>query len=157
MATKNTANVQEEMNPQAEVQADQQKLQAENAKLKKQLEELQKQQAAVKPGSRENDFDRIHRIEKEALAEGKDLWGITVGLVVPHRNPTEDPWYWICVNARTVQIPADDTYQEMKLPFAIVLVDTLKSEKRAADYRDRLEVFDPITNPHKVENIRSGS
>lgn len=160
MATKKPAEVQtEELEQQAEVPADRNEdLRAEYERLKKQLEELQKQQAARRPGGGgESDYDRIHRIEKEALAEGKDLFEVTAGLIVPHKAPSEDPWYWINVNGRSVQIPANDEWQEMRLPFAIVLVDTLRSEKRAAAYKDSLEVFDPVTNPHKEEQIRSGS
>jgi len=160
MANEKPAKVQtEELKQQAEVPADKNTdLKAENERLKKELAELQKQQAARRPGGgRESDYDRIHRIEKEALAEGKDLFEVKAGLIVPHKAPSEDPWYWINVNGRSVQIPANDEWQEMRLPFAIVLVDTLRSEKHAADYKNSLEVYDPLMNPHKEEQIRSGS
>ena len=78
-----------------------------------------------------------------------DLFTVEVEVLVPHREKTEDPYYWISVNGRTVQIPANDRYQKMRLPFALVLVDTLKYERHSADYQDSLEVFDPVDNPHK--------
>ena len=124
--------------------------------LKAQLEAAKKPQARAKP-ARETDYQRVHRLETEAIAAGKDLWNEYVEVFVPHRNPTEDPFYWLSVNSRTVQFPANDTIQEMRLPFACVLVDTLANEKRAADYRDSLKVYDPKTNPQEVEDIRSGS
>lgn len=117
----------------------------ENARLKAQIEALKKSAA----GGKESDYDRVHRIEAECVAAGVDLFTVEVEVLVPHREKTEDPYYWISVNGRTVQIPANDRYQKMRLPFALVLVDTLKYERHSADYQDSLEVFDPVDNPHK--------
>ncbi len=121
------------------------KLQAEIAKLKAQLEA--KQPAGGR--STESDFDRVHRAEEEAIAGGVDPWTVEIDVLVPHREKSEDPWYWLSVNGRTVQIPANDRYQKMKLPFACVLVDTLAAQRRSIEYQDSLEVFDPETNPHR--------
>ena len=120
----------------------------EIARLKAQL---QAQMAKARPNraGRESDYDRIHRIERETDANGVDPWTVEVEVLVPHREKTEDPWYWINVNGRSVQIPANDRLTVMKLPFACVLVDQLYYERRSADYQDSLEVFDPETNPHK--------
>ena len=112
---------------------------AEIKRLQAELEAIKKKQPRVAGGKRESDYDRIHRIEAETIKSG------------------EDPGYWINVIARSVQIPADDEIREMRLPFACVLVDTLYSEKRGQGYKDSLQVYDPIVNPHKVEDIRSGS
>ena len=57
--------------------------------------------------------------------------------------------YWLNVNGRTVQIPADDRRYDLKLPWAACLMDSLEAENRAADYQDSLEVYDPITNPKR--------
>ena len=157
MASKKPVDVQEE---ETQVTAEDNggalaAAQAEIAKLKAQLAAISPANKTAKP-ARETDYERVHRLEAEALAEGRDLWDVKVELFVPHRNPTEDPFYWICVNSRPVQIPADDTIQEMRLPFACVLVDTLANEKRSAAYRDSVQVYDPKTNPHEVEDIRSG-
>ena len=118
---------------------------AEIAALKAQIEAM----TARKNGGKESDYDRIHRIEKEAEEAGLDMWGIEVEVLVPHREKTEDPWYWIQVNNLSVQIPANDRYQAMKLPFACVLVDLLMYERHSIDYQDSLEVFDPVENPHR--------
>ena len=121
------------------------KLQAEIAALKAQLEQ------SKKPAGRnaESDFDRVHNAEAECVLSGTDPWGVEIDVLVPHREKTEDPWYWVSVNGRTVQIPANDRYQKMRLPFACVLVDTLAAQRRSIEYQDSLEVFDPETNPHK--------
>lgn len=130
---------------------------AEIKRLQAELEAIRKKQPRVAGGKRESDYDRIHRIEAETIKSGEDPWSVMVPVNCPHRAPGEDPWYWINVNARSVQIPADDEIREMRLPFACVLVDTLYSEKRGQGYKDSLQVYDPIVNPHKVEDIRSGS
>ena len=122
------------------------KAQAEIAALKAQLEAAQK---PVQRGGKETDYDRVHRIEQETAEAGIDPWTVDIEVLVPHREKTEDPWYWINVNGLSVQIPANDRYQAMKLPWACVLVDLLKYEKASIDYQDSLEVFDPETNPHR--------
>ena len=130
---------------------------AEIQRLKAELEAARKQQPRTAGGKRESDYDRVHRIERETLEAGKDAWDVLVEVNCPHKAPTEDPWYWICVNSRTVQIPADDEIREMRLPFACVLVDQLRAEQHGAAYKNSLQVYDPKTNPHEVEDIRSGS
>lgn len=134
----------------------------ENAELeaaRKEIEALKKQLSAQQPirKSGETDYARVHRIEMETIAENVDPWTVEIEVLAPHKNPTEDPWYWININSRSVQIPANDQYHKMKLPFACVLVDTILAEWRGADYKDSLQVYDPVTNPHKEEYIRSGT
>lgn len=134
----------EPVKAQEKKETETEKLQAEIAKLKAQLEAKQ-----TAGRSAESDFDRVHRAEEEAIAGGVDPWTVEIDVLVPHREKSEDPWYWLSVNGRTVQIPSNDRYQKMKLPFACVLVDTLAAQRRSIDYQDSLEVFDPETNPHR--------
>ena len=160
MATKKTEEITETVNEELVQDKSQKKVDeqaAEIRKLKAELEAIKKKQPVIAGGKRESDYDRVHRIERETIESGEDPWTVMVEVNCPHRAPGEDPWYWINVNARSVQIPADDQIREMRLPFACVLVDTLYSEKRGQGYKDSLQVYDPVTNPHKVEDIRSGS
>ena len=150
MASKKSAapeeNIQEEVKEEIVSKEDEiAQKDAEIAKLRDQLAAAQRPAA----GSKETDYDRVHRLEKETAEAGIDAWTVETEVLVPHREKTEDPWYWINVNNMSVQIPANDRYQKMKLPFACVLVDTLWYEKHSLDYQDSLEVFDPETNPHK--------
>ena len=150
MATKRTAkpevSAEEEtiVTEQAEEPKDLEQAKEELAALRAQIAEMQKPRAG-----KETDYDRVHRIEKETAEAGIDPWTVMVEVLVPHREKTEDPWYWINVNGLSVQIPANDRYQNLKLPWACVLVDLLKYEKASIDFQDSLEVFDPETNPHK--------
>lgn len=134
--------IQEE--PTRKATAKETEMAEEIARLKAQLA-----QSRPKAGSMKSDFDRVKEVSEQVAAEGKDPWEVTVEVMVPHREKTEDPWYWINVNGLSVQIPANDRYQELKLPWANMLVDMLRAEKRSLDYQDSLEVFDPVVNPHK--------
>jgi len=139
----NEATVQEETeNRAAELAAKDEEI----AKLKAQLAEAKKPKAAAE---KETDYDRVHRIEKETIEAGIDPWSVQVEVLVPHREKTEDPWYWLNVNGLSVQIPARDRYEKLKLPWACLLVDHLRYEKASVDFQDSLEVYDPETNPHR--------
>ena len=119
---------------------------AEIAKLKEQLAAVKRPNAGT---GVETDYDRVHRIEKETIEAGTDPWSVYVEVLSPHREKTEDPWYWLQINGLSVQVPANDRYQKLRLPWACLLVDHLKHEKRNIEFQDSLEVFDPETNPHR--------
>lgn len=95
------------------------------------------------------DAEKLQKIAKEAAEAGKDPWTIEVDVFVPHRDKGEDRWYWVNINDRAAQIPADDRRQKMKLPFAMILVDMLKAKQREEEFIDSVEVYDPKDNPHK--------
>ena len=117
---------------------------AEIARLKAQLEEANRRAAYTSP---QDDWDRVQRLAQDAADQGLDPWQIMIAIRVPRRPPKEDPWYWININDRSVQIPADDHVQEMRLPFAETLLGMLRAENRAQDFADSIEVYDPVTNP----------
>ena len=170
MATKKNA-VPEQEAPEQE--APEQNLEQENTALKTQmasmLEMMQQMQAQmseqqtliqrmasgekVKPPrpmtQADKDWKDVHDKAKEAAENGIDEWTIDVEVFVPHRDPGEDKWYWININERTAQIPANDARQTMKLPFAMILTDTLKAKRREEDFQDSVVVYDPKTNPHE--------
>ena len=128
------AGMQQELKAQA----------AEIERLKKQLAE------ARKPAARtQDDAAVVRQAAKEAAESHTDPWGVIVSVRAPHRQRNEDPWYWLNVNGRSVQVPADDRYHEMKLPWAEALINSLEAERYAADFQDSIEVFDPVTNPHR--------
>lgn len=119
-----------------------------------QAEQIQKMAAGkVKPEKPKTaadlDWERLRAISKQAAEDGKDPWEIDVEVNVPHRGLGEDPWYWIKIGAKSVQIPANDSRQTMALPFAKILVDTIRAAKLAEDYEDSIVAYDPIVNPHK--------
>ena len=122
------------------------------AELEAQLAEANKLNAAYTKG---NDLEVVRQKSQEAAEKGLDAWEITVSIRVPARRDSNDPSYWLCVNGRSAQIPANNEYQEMKLPFAEALVNMLQAEKHAKLFADEeIKVHDPVTNPHEEEDIR---
>ena len=123
------------------------------AKLKAQqaeIERLKAQLAKAQTGrGGQNDAEVVKRASAEAAAAGVDPWSITVNIRAPRRPGKEDPWYWLNVNGMSVQIPADDRYYDIKLPWAETLINSLEADRRAAEFQDGLEVYDPVTNPHR--------
>ena len=147
-------------------------LQKENDELKKQMRDMQAQMLAMqnqmaeqlklmqqmaagnveKPRpltQTEKDAQDARALADKAANEGTDPWTLDFEMFVPHRDPGEDKWYWLSINDRTAQIPANDSRQVMKLPFALVLADTLKAKRREEAYMDNVQVYDPQLNPHQ--------
>lgn len=112
--------------------------------------ELEKTKAMI-PIAVGSEKEAVRKLTEQAAAEGTDPWTVTVKIRVPRRPEKEDPWYWVNINGRSAQIPANDKMQEMKLPFAEVLLSQLKAEDDLRDYLDNVQVYDPVTNPHPVE------
>lgn len=119
------------------------------AELAAEVERLKAQLAAGSKKSVMGDYERVMQASEECAAAGMSAWDMEIEVMVPHRERSEDPWYWVNVNGVSAQIPANDRYQKMKLPWACVLMDLLKAEKASADYQDSLEVYDPVVNPKK--------
>ena len=133
----------EETKPKADAQLAAQ--QAEIEKLKKQIAEMQKNTRPVA----QNDAEIVRKAAEEAAAAGVDPWEVTVKIRSPRRSGKEDPFYWLNVNGKSVQVPADDKYYDIKLPWAECLINSLDAERRAADFQDAMEVYAPVTNPHR--------
>ena len=106
---------------------------AEIAKLKEELEKAQRRAVFSSP---KQEQARIRQLAEQAEDAGEDPWDVKVEVRIPKRPATEDPWYWININNRSVQIPANDKLQELKLPWAIALLDMLAAEDKTQDYID---------------------
>jgi len=112
-------------------------------------DELEKANARASYRTPAEEQQRLQQLAAELAEENADPWRTNVDVRVPRRSRTEDPWYWINIGGRSIQIPADDQVQEMKLPFALILMDMLMAEENTQSYVDnRVKVFDPVKNPH---------
>lgn len=166
MATKKTAaqetpaienteavNSSEMLQAMQELKKELSSLKGELAAQKKENEELKKNSVrSSSPYGGESDAQRVAKACKESAEAGTDPWGIKISVLAPRIGKGEDS-YWLCVNGRSVQVPANDRYFELALPFAECLVNEISARHFAADYIDQIEVFDPKTNPHPVEKI----
>lgn len=144
MATKRKSDLVEEEILKAETEM------AEEEALDPKDEEIAQLKAEIDrmKGGGIQDYETVQALTRKAAAEGTDPWTVKVTIRVPRRPEREDPWYWINVNSRSAQIPANDKPQEMKLPFAEALLNFLHAENKARDFADTIQVYDPVTNPH---------
>lgn len=104
------------------------------------------------PMGAESDYERVRRACEEAAAKDVDPWKIKISVLAPRIGKGEDS-YWLCVNGKSIQVPANDRYYELALPFAQCLTDEVRARYRAADFADSIQVYDPKENPHPVEKI----
>lgn len=146
-------NEDEELNQESaklEAAAKNAQLMAELAALKKENERLKANSvAAYGAAGARTDYERVQEACKKAAEEGADSWGIKISIRAPRRPAKEDPFYWLSVNGRTMQVPANDKYFDLALPFASCLVEMIQAEWFANDYADSIEEYDPVTNPHR--------
>lgn len=135
-----------EAEPEAAKLTEQEEMQKKIAELEAKLAAERARSAGYRAG---NDAEVVEKAIQDAIAEGKDPWEVTVSVRVPERRDTNEKSYWFMVNGRSVALPANNQYQEMRLPFAETLMNTLKADKFAQNFADNsIQVYDPITNPH---------
>ena len=84
-------------------------------------------------------------IQAEVMAEGaaetgakRSAWDETVKMHVPRRPRGDDQFYYICVNDRRFQVPADGKVQELPVPIAAILQMSLDAEADAERFIDGL-------------------
>lgn len=120
------------------------------AELEKRLAEAEKLNKSMAAG---DDYTTVKELSEKAAREGIDPWTIQVEIRVPARRDCNDKYYWGCVNGQSVQIPANNSYQKMKLPFAEMIVNMIRAEKHAETFADDgVNFYDPVTNPHPDPN-----
>lgn len=128
-------------------------MQKEIERLKKENEQLKVNSVfSASPMGGESDCERVQRACEAAAKAGKDPWDIKISVQASRIGKGEDS-YWLCVNGKSMQVPANDRYYDLALPLAQCLVDEIRSRTRAADYVDSIQVYDPKENPHPVEKI----
>ncbi len=122
------------------------------AEMQARLAEAEKLIASMTKG---DDYKIVHELSEKCAKEGKDPWQVDVDIRVPARRDSNDPYYWLNINGRSAQIPANNTVQTMRLPFACTIVDMIRMEQHAKNFADEeIQVKDPLYNPHEVEDIR---
>lgn len=158
MATKKSGTPVPEFSEEEDVKLEQERdekqlranLEAELAALKKENERLKLQSVAAGGAQgAQGDYERVKAACEQAAKEGANSWDVKIAIRAPRRPAKEDPFYWLSVNGQTMQVPANDKYFELALPFANCLVDMIAAEWLANDYVDSIENYDPVTNPKK--------
>ena len=79
---------------------------------------------------------------KEAKAEEqeapKDAWAEEIEMMIPRKPRGEDAFYYVCVNDRRFEIPADGKMHKLPKPIALVLQDSLAAEVAAEEFADSI-------------------
>ena len=121
---------------------------AEIARLKAELAEAKKVNVSevFVPNGR-GDMERIMRLATQVAEAGENAWNVMVKVRVPRKQGAGDDDFWVVVNGVSAQIPANGEVQEMKLPFAMNLMESLEAEERAIEFAEGLQTYDPVTNP----------
>ena len=126
------------------------RMQQELEKLRKENEQLRRNSiAAGTPYGGKSDYERVQEACIQAAEDDRDSWEEKISIRAPRRSAKEDPFYWLSVNGRTMQVPANDKYYELALPFAECLVNMIAAEYHASDFIEGIEEYDPVTNPKK--------
>lgn len=129
------------------------KMQAEIARLKEENETLRKNSVhSSSPYGSGSDRERVAKACQEAAEKNLDPWKIKISVLAQRIGKGEDS-YWLCVNGQSLQVPANDRYYEMALPFAQCMVDEIGARHRAEDYIDSIEVYDPKDNPKPADKV----
>ena len=116
------------------------------AELEARLQAAEKKAAGYRAGK---DAEVVQQLIEETIKAGKSPWDVTVSVRVPERRDTTEKSYWMIINGHSCQVPADNQYHEMKLPFAETLMNQLKADKYAQNFAEKqIQVYDPIANPH---------
>lgn len=74
----------------------------------------------------------------EANEKPQDPWKQTVKMVVPRKPKGEEQQYYICVNDVRYMVPANGKMQELPLPIAEILMDSLEMEEEAEEYAEHI-------------------
>lgn len=75
--------------------------------------------------------------EKKAPAV-VDEWAEEIEMIVPRKPKGEEQSYYICINDRRFQVPANGKMQKLPKPVALVLKDSLEADAEADDFMDHI-------------------
>jgi hypothetical protein len=73
-----------------------------------------------------------------------DPWLEMVKMYVPKKPKGEEQQYYICVNERRYLVPANGKLQELPLPVAEVLTNSLEKEDEADEYAESIQKIQGI-------------
>jgi len=124
---------------------------AEIARLKAELAAAKKANVSevFVPNGR-GDMARLQQLAMDVEKSGQDAWKVTVKMRIPRKNGSGDDDFWVNVNNVAAQIPANGEVQELKLPWALALMDALEAEDRAMDFAENIQNYDPVNNPKPI-------
>ena len=85
--------------------------------------------------------------EPEKPEKTADPWAEEMEIIVPRRPKGEDQFYYVCINDRRFQIPANGQVQKLPKPVALILKDSIAAEYAADDQVDEITRKSAEPNP----------
>ena len=85
----------------------------------------------------EQETEKLEKLAETAQPV-KSEWDETIEMIVPRKPRGEEQFYYICVNDRRFQVPADGKMQKLPKPIALILKDALEAEQKADDFADNI-------------------
>ena len=76
--------------------------------------------------------------EKKEPEAQKSAWDEEIEMLIPRKPRGEESFYYVCVNDRRFEIPADGKVQKLPKPIALVLQDSLAAEIKAEEFADSI-------------------
>ena len=140
MASKKTEAIEEQKvqeTPEQETQAQNTEIQgAETEKPAEDIEQLKKKIAELE-AQLEKTLPMGETIETPVTTEDPDdEWNQFVTINVPRHGKGQEKYFFVSVNHRTCQIPADGKYHKIRKPFAEILMMSLEAEAEAERYAE---------------------
>ena len=98
-----------------------------------------------------------------------DIWEEYIDVVVPRHGRGQEKYFFVAVNGRTAQIPADGKMQHIRKPLALALLASLEDEAKAeqfaedlphdaapASFADLLAMINSLKNQLRANGIQVG-
>lgn len=77
-------------------------------------------------------------VTEAAPAQPVDEWEQFIDIVVPRHGRGQEKTFFVSVNGRNAQIPADGKLQHLRKPHARALLDSLEAEAQAEQFAEDL-------------------
>lgn len=94
--------------------------------------------ATKKNTAAEQEPEITEEVETETRKEPASEWDEEVEMIVPRKSKGDDQSYYVCVNDRRFQIPANGKMQTLPAPIAEALRNSLEAEAEAEEYADKI-------------------
>ena len=92
----------------------------------------------VKAVAREIEEQKAKAETAEAPEQPVDEWEQFIDIVVPRHGRGQEKTFFVSVNGRNAQIPADGKLQHLRKPHAVALLDSLEAEANAEQFAEDL-------------------
>lgn len=102
------------------------------------IKKLMAEIAELKNSAMANAAEEEEPEEPEETESLEDEWEQYIDVPVPRHGRGQEKCFYVAVNGRNAQIPADGKIHRIRKPLATALLDSLEAEARAEQYAEDL-------------------